>query len=107
MVKTVPVMPKIIKHVRYHVRRLKVCQVSPILICLVFLQNFNFFFSLDLGTIEDFVEEINSAKATAEPSINDSENCFTLNVNGDCLDHLDYSKGKLFNPSSANQLNSR
>jgi len=46
----------------------------------------------DLGTIEDFVEEINTAKATAEPQINDSENCFTLNVNGDCLDHLEYVK---------------
>jgi len=46
----------------------------------------------DLGTIEDFVEEINTAKATAEPQINDGENCFTLNVNGDCLDHLEYSK---------------
>ena len=87
MVKTVPVMRKIIKHVRYHVRRLKICQVSPI------WQNAEFLLFLDLGTIEDFVEEINSAKATAEPSINDSESCFTLNVNGDCLDHLDYSKG--------------
>jgi hypothetical protein len=47
---------------------------------------------LRLGTIEDFVEEINTAKATAEPQINDSENCFTLNVNGDCLDHLEYVK---------------
>ena len=45
--------------------------------------------------MDEFVKEIDSAKATASPEVNDSEECFTLNVNGECLDHLDYTKGKL------------
>jgi hypothetical protein len=43
-------------------------------------------------TMDEFVKEIDSAKATASPEVNDSEECFTLNVNGECLDHLNYTK---------------
>jgi hypothetical protein len=43
--------------------------------------------------IETMVKEIDHAKATADPLLEDV--CFTMNVNGECLDHLDYTKGKI------------
>ena len=41
---------------------------------------------------------MNLLTATAGPHIKDSEKCFTLNVNGECLDHLEYSKGEYESP---------
>lgn len=43
-------------------------------------------------------KEINDARSTADPSLQNE--CTTLNVNGECLDHLDYTKGtfKLWRP---------
>jgi hypothetical protein len=35
-------------------------------------------------------KEINDARSTADPSLQNE--CSTLNVNGECLDHLDYTK---------------
>ena len=37
-------------------------------------------------------KEIDDARSTADPSL--QYECTTLNVNGECLDHLDYTKGK-------------
>lgn len=36
-------------------------------------------------------KEIDDARSTADPSL--QYECTTLNVNGECLDHLDYTKG--------------
>lgn len=50
------------------------------------------FFSTTLdGSMKEVIDEIDKVKATADPE-RLREECIVLNVNGDCLDHLEWDK---------------
>ena len=43
--------------------------------------------------MNEMLEEVQEAIATADPEVASEASCVVLNVNGDCLDHLEWGPG--------------